>query len=87
MDLRAYKKNFCSILFFIVAQILFVKDAKIALDFEPPPPEQISARKRARNSEFSCNPAKKSLVGALRRPLEFVFGTVKFYYGVSLRLR
>ena len=39
------------------------------------------ARLRARNSEFPCNPAKKSLVGALRRPLVSIEKTVEFPIG------
>jgi hypothetical protein len=39
---------------------------------------------RARNSEFPCNPAKKSLVGALRRPLVSTEKIVEFLIGVFI---
>ena len=57
---------------------------KIASDFAPPPPKQISARKRA---EFSESPRKtntNSVGGALRRPLRSSFKTFEFYSGASI---
>ena len=47
----------------------------------PPPRRKNTARLRARNSEFPCNPAKKSLVGALRRPFVSTEKIVEFLIG------
>jgi len=57
---------------------------KIASDFEPPPPKQISARKRAKNSGFCGG---KSVGRALRVPRSGVFCVFFYKTGVSLRLR
>ncbi|HBA46088.1 TPA: hypothetical protein DCZ09_03380 [Candidatus Nomurabacteria bacterium] len=71
---------------FSIAKILFVSKANtlicIARDFEPPPPKQNSARKRAEFSEFPRKTNTNSVGGALRRPLLSSFRTDWFRIGV-----
>ena len=57
---------------------------KIVSDIAPPPRRKNTARLRARNSEFPCNSAKKSLVGALRRPLVSTEKTFEFLIGACI---
>jgi len=56
----------------------------IARDFEPPPPKQISARKRAKNPEFVWKNGGKSVGRASRVPPFGFFKTFEFYSGVSI---
>ncbi len=57
------------------------------MDFEPPPPKQISARKRARISEFPRRIKTKSVGVPSARPPFGSFKTFLFVSGVVLRFR
>ena len=51
---------------------------------EPPPPKQISARKRAKNSEFVWKNGGKSVGRASRVPPFGFFKTFEFYSGAVI---
>ena len=62
----------------------FYKKAKIASDFEPPPPKQISARKRAKNPEFGGG---KPVGVPSARPRSGFFYSAFYNPGVFIRFR
>ena len=72
------KNSFC------IKQILLVK---IASDFEPPPRRKISARKRAKNSEFVWKNGGKSVGRASRVPPSSFEKVIQFYCGALDRNR
>src|SRR3989344_5046808 len=57
---------------------------KIASDFEPPPRQKISARKRAKNSEFVWKNGGKSVGRASRVPPSGFEKAVEFCFGVFI---
>src|SRR3989344_6020269 len=69
------KNSFC------IKQILLVK---IASDFEPPPRRKISARQRAKNSEFVWKNGGKSVGRASRVPPSGFEKAVEFCFGVFI---